>query len=243
MSDLKLNGLNSLVGTLEAPGVLKSDGRRVYFVRHGVTEWNREFRYQGVSNIPLSEEGEVQATLTGLRFAFLGESNVKIVTSPLLRAITTASLIEKKLSNTDFEVWEDLKEIDFGEWEGLTGAEIVKKYGYEFFNRWMNAQLDVEVPGGEKCDSVFNRARKVADKILNSSEKNLIVVGHGALLRTLFVPMLNQPKSNVFWKMRLDNCSVSGMSITENKKATILFYNDIMHLKVKDNVVSKLTLL
>lgn len=243
MSNQKIKELSDLVGELDAPGVSSSKGRKVYFVRHGTTKWNKELRYQGTSDIPLSKEGVEQAALTGMRFAFLKDEPVKIVTSPLIRSTATANIIEKKLSHAKIEVWENLTEIDFGKWEGLTALEITEKFGFELFDKWVNAQLEVEVPGGEPCHAFFQRAVKVANELLNSSEKNIIVVGHGALFRTLFLPLLNQPKSNVFWKMRLDNCSVSGMKINNDKNATMIFYNDIMHLKVKDSLISKLAFL
>ncbi|MEG1777880.1 MAG: histidine phosphatase family protein [Angelakisella sp.] len=217
----------------ETPGLSNNPGRRVYFVRHGVTEWNKLYRYQGKTDIPLSAEGEDQALRVGLRFSALSPRPTKIFTSPLKRAMQTASIISEKLGCSDVAIVPELTEVDFGLWEGLTVAEIRALPGYSsVFDEWCLSQVNVTAPQGEDCCAVFERSVSVSRKIIVDEGENLVVVGHGAFFRTLFVSMLDVCRTNIFWRMRMDNCSVSALDIDRFGRASIAYLNDNLHNRV-----------
>ena len=221
---------NNNHGAAEVPGLSAANGKRIYFVRHGMTEWNKLMRYQGSTDIPLSDRGRDQARRAGLRLRSLSGRASKIICSPLARARETAEIIAKELGVTQIEAWDELREVGFGSWEGLTVPQIIKKDGEDFFNKWRNDQLSYAPEDGEPCRSYFLRAEAAADKLLTKSEDCDIVVGHGAFFRVLLIPLLSQPKSSIFWRARLDNCSISAVDIDNKGRASVAFLNDALHI-------------
>lgn len=224
----------------ETPGLSASSGRRITLVRHGITEWNQLYRYQGVTNIPLSAEGEEQSQRVGLRFS--AHKVNRIISSPLKRSLRTAEIIAEYAGLSDVEIWDELIEVDFGEWEGLTVPQIRTKFGAESFLKWRNAQLDVTVPGGEKTDALYARATMAAERLVAMKDQHTLVVGHGAMFRAMLLPLVGMPKDSIFWKMRMDNCSLSGLSIDNRGKAFITFFNDTMHLRIRMDSIADLPL-
>ena len=224
-----------------APGLAVSGGRRIYFVRHGVTEWNKLYRYQGAADIPLCEEGILQAKRAATRMSSLCGVE-KIISSPPVRSRTTASCIADSLGFKNVELWNELTEINFGAWEGLTVNEIVNSYGNDFYS-WKQNPLHVTATNGEPHEVVFARAVEAAERISRAERGNLVVVGHGAFFRTLFSALLSGAKDNIFWKMRLDNCSISAIDIDSQNNASIVFYNDTLHIKSAYEAVASLPLL
>lgn len=216
---------------VEAPGLASSSGRRVVFVRHGKTEWNKLFRYQGATDVPLCPEGEEQARRAALRLARMPAS--RVVSSPLLRSRRTAEIIAEAVGVSSVEVWDGLIEVNFGDWEGLTVPEIKERYGDAAFGEWRNSPLDYNAPGGEDMQALYDRSQMVVSKIIGLPDDNMIVVGHGAMFRALLLPMVDMPRCSVFWRARMDNCSLSGVDIDGNGRASIAFLNDTLHLKVK----------
>lgn len=233
-----LNNAVSPEDAQETPGLAVSGGRRVYLVRHGITEWNRQFRYQGVTDIPLCPEGEEQARRVAGRLS--GLDIRRVVSSPLKRSMSTAGIIAGALSVPQVEVWDDLAEVDFGGWEGLSVREIKEKYGEEIFDKWRNAQLDVAVSGGEDPDNVYERATRAAERILASQDGMMVIVGHGAIFRAVLPPLIGVQRSSVFWKMRMDNCSISGVDIDKKGRASVAFLNDTLHLKAEAGDIGSL---
>lgn len=225
----------------EAPGLSAPEGgRKIYFVRHGKTEWNNQFRYQGATNVPLCGEGREQARRAGLRLSKLKVG--AIICSPLDRAHTTAECIAAYHAGVSVETNPLFSEINFGEWEGLTVPEIKAHSGEELFYKWRRNELHVTVPGGEPADAVYKRASLAAEALLSRTEDCILVVGHGAMFRALFLPLLGIPRSNIFWKMRIDNCSISAVNVDKNGKATLSFLNDTLHMYVSEDEIADLPL-
>jgi broad specificity phosphatase PhoE len=228
----------------ESPGLSRVAGRTFYFIRHGETEWNKTFRYQGSSDVPLSEEGLRQAEKVAARM-----SQVKLdrlISSPLSRAFNTAKAIKGAADRgggaPEIELWEDLKEICFGRWEGLTVSQIKDGFGSDTFNRWRNAQLGITVPGGERHEDVAERSERAAERLAAIEGSHIAVVGHGALFRTLLVFFLKLPLSNVFWQMRMDNCSVTVADIASSGRRSLVSLNDTVHLSTDVGTARRLPL-
>ena len=226
--------------TQEMPGLSAPGSRKVLLVRHGKTEWNKLFRYQGVTNIPLCPEGEEQAVRVALRLSTL--SVKRIISSPLERSLGTAEIIADAAGVSEVEIWDELIEVNFGEWEGLNVQEIKARFGADMFNRWKNAQLEVSVPNGEDSDSLYSRASKTAERITSFTDEYTIIVGHGAMFRALLLPLIGMPKGSIFWRMRMDNCSISGIDIDEKGRGSINFLNDTLHLHTKMSGILELPL-
>ena len=226
----------------DAPGLSAPNcGRKLYLVRHGKTEWNNQFRYQGATDVPLCAEGIEQACRVALRLA-----RVKIgaiICSPLKRAAATAERIATHHAGVSVERNPLFTEVNFGEWEGLTVPQIKAHSGEELFYKWRRNELHVKVPGGEEPDAVYARAERAARELFSRVEDNIVVVGHGALFRALILPLIGAPRSDIFWKARIDNCSISALNLDKRGFATIACLNDILHLQVPEDKIIDLPLI
>ena len=122
---------------------------KVAFLRHGPTDWNAERRLQGRTDRPLSSSGRETVATWKIPLNFL---EFEWVTSPLLRARQTAEILGLPVVGTE----EALIEMDWGEWDGLTRAELDEAYGDEIGRR-MRMGLDLRPHGGESPREVRNR--------------------------------------------------------------------------------------
>lgn len=162
---------------------------RVLVLRHGETQWSRDKLHTGRTDIPLTATGEEQArefapVLAGLRPAL-------VLSSPRGRALRTAELA----GLGDVVVDEDLDEWDYGEYEGMSTAQIrADRPGWTI---WTG-----DPPGGETAAQVTARADRVLQRIAGSLEGgDVVVVGHGHALRLLTTRWLDLPEQagQYFW--------------------------------------------
>ena len=211
--------------------------RDIYLVRHGITDWNAKFRYQGSSDIPLNAEGIKQAERTALRFS--GFRPERIISSPLDRAFTTASVLAEKCKWTaDIEVRDALREISFGKWEGLTVSEIRREFG-DNYALWAKDPFSFFPDGGEPQTSVLSRARDISEELRNV-EASSVVVAHGGILRALLACLIDSKDPGAFWRMRLDNCSISLVRVWKERPPYLMSLNDTHHLKVDESMIGML---
>jgi broad specificity phosphatase PhoE len=141
-------------------------------VRHGETEWSRTMRHTGNTDLALTQEGEVQARAVAERLA--GREFALVLSSPLQRALRTAELAGY---GDRAEPDDDLRERDYGEYEGLTTKEIRRERpGWDV---WRD-----DLPGGETLAAVGARADRVIERAL-AAEGDTLVFAHSHLLRTL----------------------------------------------------------
>lgn len=123
------------------------------------------------------------------------------------------------------------------------GDKREERFGEELFYKWRSNQLHVDAPGGESMEKLYERSAQVAKILLERPEDNIVVVGHGAMLRWLFLPMLGLPRSNIFWKTRIDNCSISAFSVESGNRFVLAYLNDTLHLKMSEAVVTSMPIL
>ena len=156
---------------------------RVIFVRHGVTSWNLAGRYQGRTDTRLCEAGLLEARSAGAALRHTGAS--LLLTSPLHRARATAELIRRALGPIPCRVEERLIELGFGEWEGLTQAEV-KRRCPALLRQWKRAPHSVRFPGGE---SLEDGRRRMEDFLRhppwagNADPRPVIAVTHAGPMR------------------------------------------------------------
>ncbi len=123
----------------------------IYLVRHGETEWNRAGRVQGHLDSPLTRRGEAQAQAVGAALgALLDGDDVALVASPLGRTLATARIIRRALGRDAAAIATDdrLREISWGDWDGLTFEEIEARDPGELARR-RDGRGDQRPPGGE----------------------------------------------------------------------------------------------
>ncbi|MFE9632983.1 histidine phosphatase family protein [Streptomyces sp. NPDC006463] len=178
-------------------------GRKIVLWRHGQTSWNLERRFQGSTDIELTDTGVAQARRSARLLASLKPD--AIVASDLRRAAATA---EELAAVTGLPVAHDaaLRETYAGEWQGLTHDEILGKYG-EQYAAWKRGE-PVRRGGGELETEVADRAAPV---VLEHAERlpeggTLVVVSHGGTIRTTIGRLLGL--ESYFWEGLggLSNC-------------------------------------
>lgn len=147
-------------------------------LRHGQTNWNIDFRLQGVTDIPLNATGIEQARIAGQvlsQNASIDESWDLVLSSPLSRARDTAVMVGDAIGIPGVSIEDLLLERSFGEAEGLSHEEWKAKYN------------DTNhVPGGETVEQLETRAWILLQRLLDQHEgKRVLTVSHGALIRTI----------------------------------------------------------
>lgn len=173
-------GRQPTVAGVEA-GEKPGRGRRVILWRHGQTSWNVDRRFQGTTDVELTETGIGQARRAARLLASLKPD--AIVASDLQRAANTAAELSA-LTDIDVVHDEGLRETYAGVWQGLTHEEIIARYGDEYA-AWKRGE-PVRRGGGELETEVADRAAPVvlshADKL--PEDGTLVVVSHGGTIRT-----------------------------------------------------------
>jgi len=142
----------------------------IWLVRHGETEWSRSGQHTSRTDLPLTPEGEKRAQ--SLKRMLTGHSFGLVLSSPMQRAVETCRLV-----GLTPEISEDLREWDYGDYEGLTTTEIQKRVpGWTI---WTGAPPNGETAGqvGARADRVISRAASAAG--------DAALFGHGHLLRIL----------------------------------------------------------
>ena len=197
---------------------------RLYFMRHGETVWNTERRYQGMTDIELSEEGLRQAECAAKRFKNIKID--KIYASPLKRAMKTA---EKIAAEKGLEIIseDNFREIHFGEWEGKTVPELTEKYG-ESYTNFIREPHKYGFPGEGSVENVINRIKPGIDRLIAEDEGNVLIVSHGGIIRLMIMYIMGLD-SSWFTKMWINNTGVSIVEI-KNDRRLLLTLNDSAHL-------------
>ena len=207
---------------------------RIIFVRHGETEWNKSGKYQGQTDVPLSAKGISQAEQ--LAKYFPAKEVAAIYASPLKRAFLTAECIGKSFGLEPIAV-DNLRELSFGEWEGLTYEEIVSKWPDAMENFLTHPDI-LKIPGGETFAEVQQRAMLAIEKIVKENQgKTAVVVAHGAVLRTIITAALHMDIKYV-WTIRQFNTAVSIINYPDDYPesedyAVIEQLNNTSHLLMK----------
>lgn len=146
---------------------------RLFLVRHGETDWNRERRIQGRTDIPLNDTGREQARATGRRLA--ARSWDGLFASPLIRARETAEIIGAELGLGEPVLVPAIVERDYGEAEGMDGAEVERRY-----------PNGATVPGRESRADVADRVVPALEGLaLAHPGQVLVVVSHGGAIRAV----------------------------------------------------------
>jgi broad specificity phosphatase PhoE len=153
----------------------------IYLLRHGETEWNHEGRYQGRLDSPLTMRGRDQARALGdLLAASLDDiAPVMLVSSPLGRAVETATIVAARLG-LSFTTDARLREISLGAWDGLSRAEIAERFPTPL-QRATRYDWYFRSPDGESFEAA---AARLSDW-LNSLATPTIAVTHGLASRML----------------------------------------------------------
>jgi 2,3-bisphosphoglycerate-dependent phosphoglycerate mutase len=157
---------------------------KLILLRHLQSQWNKENRFTGWTNIPLSKEGRESAKEVAKKL--FGFKIDKVYTSPLIRNKETAFLILKELNKEDLPVIIDkaLDERNYGKLTGLNKDEMRKQYGEEHVRLWRRS-WDQAPPEGESLKDVYDRVipfyKENIEKDLKQGKNILVVASHNSL--------------------------------------------------------------
>jgi probable phosphoglycerate mutase len=150
------------------------------FIRHGQTDWNRDDKLQGSSDIPLNGAGRDQAHEAARALSDRGWDAV--VSSPLARARETAAIIAADLGLELGPSYPDLVERDYGSLEGTSSSAAVAAHPHR------------DYPGAETLDAVAARGRRAIDAIAaDYGDRDVVVVAHGTLIRYTLASLAGHP--------------------------------------------------
>jgi broad specificity phosphatase PhoE len=164
--------------------------RTLLLVRHGETEWNKEGRFQGQRDIPLSEPGRAQARALRARLDvaehahLFDPAHTAVVSSDLRRAHETAE-IAFGVAGRALHVRRDLREFHYGVLEGLTRREVDERFP-DVLAAWLHGDRSRAIEGGESRAAVHARAHAAVSGFLREvSQPCVVIVGHGGVMRQL----------------------------------------------------------
>lgn len=179
--------------------------KNVFLLRHGQTDWNKERRMQGHTDVPLNTEGQsqarsVQTLLEKLRIDY-------VVSSDLKRAYETAQIATEGIQ-VPLVADQRLREVHLGQLEGKTALEIQNEFGIEAWNKWASHRLEdfsFSLSGGETGFQALERMHECLQENLQQSHiQNLLVTTHGLMLRRF----LHQLRPDLDTPVQIPNCVV-----------------------------------
>jgi broad specificity phosphatase PhoE len=205
---------------------------KLLLARHGQTEWNADRRFQGHTDVALTERGRAQAHALGR--ALRGRPVTAAYVSPMRRAVETAEIVLAD-AGIPYTPIEELRELSLGQWEGCTVDEIRQQDG-DPYAAWLRAPLDCPPPGAEPLPDVRDRVLAAVERIAAAHGRHLTAMGgqvqdgdalliaHGGVISVYACHLLGC-SFNQLWRLRVDNCS-----LTIVHPPRIVMLNDTRHL-------------
>jgi broad specificity phosphatase PhoE len=209
----------------------------IYLVRHGQTVWNEEGRLCGSSDVPLSDEGLAQARKLAARLKDIGIA--AIYSSPLLRARQTAEAIAAH-HRVEVKIEPDLREIDYGDWEGLKVADVLEQFP-EIEKLRREEPMKFVAPNGEPMRRFAERVISAIQRVAAShADETICVVAHQTVNRFILCWILQSPHPSHrisspidfrFWRqLRQDPACVNLLQVREDGLWRVCLVNDTCHL-------------
>lgn len=167
-------------------------------IRHGESQWNKENRFTGFTDVDLNETGVAEAKRAGQALKDIPFD--KVYTSTLKRAYRTAEIVLTEAGQKPLTVkHDDLRERDYGDLTGLNKDETRQKFGDEQVHIWRRS-YDVRPPGGESLQDVFARVKPYYEAHILpdlKAGKNVLVAAHGNTLRAMLIVLGENTPENI----------------------------------------------
>jgi broad specificity phosphatase PhoE len=196
-------------------------------LRHGQIQANRQGRWHGSTDAPLTWRGRRQAARTAKHLARFHPELAAVYTSPLQRARATALKVSDGLK-LDPVTLDALSEYAIGDWEGLRFEQLAKQHD---FVRQATRDTRFTPPGGESLDDVSNRIvpaiREIHDRHANAEHAQVLIVGHGAAMAVLLGVLLDSAPER-WMDYQLANCSLTELVLSP--APYVNFFNSTRHL-------------
>ena len=208
-----------------------TDRMIVYLIRHGETDYNRQGRLQGHTDIPLNEYGRQLAEITARALADVPFDHV--FCSPLIRAVETARIIVGS-RNCGFEIDPRIQEISFGVYEGLYYGKENFSVPDPHFRQFFDApQKYTAPPEGEDFRDVIARTGRFWEELMGGAkymDKTVLISTHGCALKALLANVFHRELKD-FWGAGVQrNCAVSIVRVADGRPELVeegkIFYED-----------------
>lgn len=184
----------------------------LYLIRHGETELNTKGVYYGWTDCELSKNGVMQAEdLADILQEVCFDA---VISSSLTRAVVTAVIVS---GFTPGEIIKDdrLKELNFGDWEGLHHSEVKERYR-EAWESWSNDWRNAAPPKGESFSEMYNRVKSCINDILRAYKgKRVLVVSHQGAMRVIPMLLMGLPEE-AYWSFTAEQGRYSHYQIDGN---------------------------
>jgi broad specificity phosphatase PhoE len=196
-------------------------------LRHGDTRLSPEHRFSGIRDEPLSENGTRQARAAARRLA-TGSQIDAVVTSPLRRAAETAAIAAAEFGLTP-ATDDDLRETDFGKWEGFTLGELQKRWP-ALIAAWQHDPEEAP-PDGESFADTARRVDHARERILRDHcGQTVLVVSHITPIKTMLCRALDVPLTTLY-RMYLGSACLNEIQWHGHEFAAVCSFNDTAHLR------------
>ncbi|MEK6665630.1 MAG: histidine phosphatase family protein [candidate division NC10 bacterium] len=196
---------------------------KLVLARHAESAWNAERRFQGRTDVGLSNAGLAQAA--ALARAVARRRVGAVYSSPLRRARETAEIVAKERGLTVTLV-DDLRELSLGAWEGRTVDDVLALEA-DAYRNWRERPYDCPPPEGEHIADVARRVLPVMELIVSSHAdgQEALVVSHGGVISVYLCHLLGL-SPNALWQLAIGNASLSVVD-----PPRVLTLNDTAHLE------------
>jgi broad specificity phosphatase PhoE len=199
----------------------------IYLARHGETDWNQDKRIQGHTDVPLNVRGRLQAEALGGRLAAIPLD--VIYASDLSRTRETAEIVAaRQPAQIPVVMTPDLRECNYGLWEGLTREEVAIRYGKDWDN-WNKNGLTESPTGGENFLSLSRRAGRAFDAAVQGGKTVLISTHRGTLRAVLCHALRLDPAGRD--RFPVTNCSLSALEYRQGCPPRLIMLDDTSHLE------------
>jgi len=164
--------------------------KKMLLARHASTGTRNFGRFIGSSDIPLGENAAEE--IARLASVIAEYRPTATFCSPMQRAVRTADMLAERTMIGAIHVTEDLREVDFGRWEGLSFDEIAENDS-ELVKRWSIWSPEFTFPDGEAIADFLGRTGSNAEKLASCPEETILVVAHGGVVRAMLCHLLGLP--------------------------------------------------
>jgi probable phosphoglycerate mutase len=188
---------------------------RITLARHGETRWSRSGQHTSITDLPLTDEGQRQATALAGRLA--GSDFDAILSSPAQRAVDTA-----KALRFDFETDERLVELNYGAYEGLTTVQVRGRH--PAWDLWFDGCAD-----GETVEDVAVRVDAVLQQLVEAGTRSALLIGHSHTFRVLAARYLGL-EASAGRLFKLDTATLSELG-EYHARPVVVRWNSADHLR------------
>jgi probable phosphoglycerate mutase len=201
---------------------------KIILTRHGHVEGINPERFRGRTDLSLTELGEAQARAVAKRVASAWAPRI-VYTSPMRRCVVTAEAIAA-MCRVSVEILDDLSDLDYGEWQWRTYAEV-RAASPEMFSVWFATPHLIRFPGGESLQDLVARTADALRLVIarhGRATDTIVLVGHDNVNRALLLQLLDQPLS-AYWLIQQHPCAINEIEINDSR-IRVLRVNETAHL-------------